>query len=98
VHSMAPRAAVESWPFEPAEHRPARRETDSESLQRLPEPEFQIAQSDSPVAMTQSRQARTTCFERLELLRVAGLMLVKSPAHQPERQPALAFGSHEPTC
>src|SRR6266700_1843073 len=75
--------------FEPAEHRPAR---------RLPEPEFQVGQLGSPVAMTQRREAWTTCFEGLEPLRVADSPLVRSPAHQPERQLALAFGCHEPTC
>ena len=45
------RAAVERSLFEPAEHRPARRETDSESSRRLPEPEFQAGQSTSAVAM-----------------------------------------------
>jgi len=98
LHSLERRPAVERSLFEPAEHRRARRETDSESSRRLPEPEFQVAQSDSPVAITQRREARTTCFEGLELPRVAGLTLVKSPAHQPERQLALAFGCHEPTC
>src|SRR4029077_5864328 len=98
LHSLERRPAVAHSLFEPAEHRPARRETDSESLRRLPEPEFQAAQSDSPVAMTQRREARTTCFEELELPRVAGLTLVESHAHQTGRQLALAFGCHEPTC
>src|SRR5204863_1800510 len=42
--------------------------------------------------------AWTNCLEGLELLCVADLPLVKSPAHQPECQLALAFGSREPTC
>jgi hypothetical protein len=98
LHSLERRPAVERSLFEPAEHRQARRETDSESSRRLPEPEFQVAQLGSPVAMTQRREARTKCFEGLEPPRVAGLPLVKSLAHQPERQLALAFGCHEPTC
>src|SRR5258705_12569154 len=98
LNSWERRPAVERSLFEPAEHRPARRETDSESSRRLPEPGFQVAQLGSPVAMTQRREARKARFEGLELPRAAGLLLVKSPAHQPERQLALAFGCHEPTC
>ena len=97
-NSFEPRAPVERSLFEPAEHRPARRETDSGSSRHLPEPRFQVGQLGSPVATTQRREAWTTCFEGLELPRVAGLPLVKSPAHQPERQLALAFACHEPTC
>ena len=37
LHSFEPRPAVERSLFEPAEHRPARRETDSESSRRLPD-------------------------------------------------------------
>ena len=96
LHSLERRPAVERSLFEPAEHRPARRETDSESSRRLPEPEFQVGQLGSPVAMTQRREAMSKCFEGLESL--ADLPLVKRPAHQPERQLALAFGCHEPTC
>jgi hypothetical protein len=96
LNSLERRPAVERSLFEPAEHRPARRETDSESSRRLPEPGFQVAQLGSPVAMTQRREATSKCFEGLELL--ADLPLVKRPAHQPERQLALAFGCHEPTC
>src|SRR6266567_1193776 len=88
LNSLERQPAVERSRFEPAEHRPAR---------RLPEPEFQVGQLGSPVAMTQRREAWTTCFEGLEPLRVADSPLVRSPAHQPERQLALAFGCHEPT-
>jgi len=98
LHSLERRPAVERALFEPAEHRPARRETGSESSQSLPAAEFQVAQLGSPVAMTQRREAWTTCFEGLEPPSVAGLPLVKSPAHQSERQLALAFDYHEPTC
>ena len=87
---------VEHSLFEPAEHPPARRETDSESSPRLPEPEFQARQLISTVAMTQRREAMSKCFEGLESL--AGLPLVKSPVHQPERQLALVFECHELTC
>ena len=61
LHSFERRPAVERSLFEPAEHRPAQRETDSESSRRLPEPEFQVAQLGSPVAMTQRREAMTKC-------------------------------------
>src|SRR5438874_5224176 len=98
LNSLERRPAVERSLFEPAEHRPARRETDSESSRRLATPEFQVAQMGSPVAMTQRREARATCFERLEPLRLADSPQVRSPVHQPERQLALAFGCHEPTC
>ena len=98
LNSLAQRAAVERSLFEPAEHRPARRETDSESSRRLPEPEFQVAQSGSPVAMTQRREAMSKCFEGLEPPMLAGLPLVKVPAHQSERQLALVFGCHESAC
>ena len=98
LNSLERRPAVERSLFEPAEHRPARRETDSEWSRRSATPEFQVAQLGSPVAITQRREAWTTCFEGLEPPSVAGLPLVKSPAHQPERQLALAFDYHEPTC
>jgi hypothetical protein len=98
LHSLERRRAIERSLFEPAEHRPAQRETDSESSRRLPEPEFQVGQVGSPVSMIQRREARTRCFEGLEPLRLAGLPLVKCPAHQSERQLALAFGCHESTC
>ena len=98
LNSLVQRSAIERSLFEPAEHRPARRETDSESSRRLPEPGFQVAQLGSPVAMTQRREATSKCFEGLEPPMLAGLPLVKSPAHQPERQLALTFGCHEPTC
>ena len=61
VNSLDRRPAVERSLFEPAEHRPARRETDSESSRRLATPEFQVAQLGSPVAMTQRREAWTKC-------------------------------------
>ena len=76
--------AIERWLFGPAEHRPAKRETDSESSRRLPKPEFQLGQLDTRVAMTQWREALSKCFERLESL--ADLSPVKIPGHQPERQ------------
>ena len=62
LNSLERRPAVERSLFEPAEHRPARRETDSESSRRLPEPEFQVAQLGSPVAMTQRREAMDEVF------------------------------------
>jgi hypothetical protein len=96
LHSFERRPAIERSLFEPAEHRPAQRETDSESSRRLPEPEFQVAQLNSPVVMTQRREAMSKCFGGLESL--ADLPLVKGPAHQPERQLALIFECHEPTC
>src|SRR4026209_2177645 len=96
LHSLKHRAAVERWLFGPAEHPQQRRETDSESSWRLPELEFQAGPLTSIVAMTQLREAMPKCFEWFESL--AGLPLVKNPAHQPERQLALAFGCHEPTC
>jgi hypothetical protein len=52
LHSLARRLAVERSLFEPVEHRPVQHETDSEWLQRLPEPEFQPGHLVSPVAMT----------------------------------------------
>ena len=85
------RAAVERSLFEPAEHQPAQREIDSESSRRLPEPEFQLRRLVSSLAMTQRREAWTKCFEGLGPPRVAGLPLVKSPAHQREPQLALAL-------
>ena len=94
LNSLKQAAAVERSLFEPAEHRPAQRETDSP--RRLPEPEFQAGQLGSPVAMTQRREAMSKCFEGLESL--ADLPLVKGLAHQPKRQLALAFGCHEPPC
>ncbi len=63
LNSSERRPAVERSLFEPAEHRPARRETDSESSRRLPKPEFQLGQLDSRVAMTQWREAMSKCFE-----------------------------------
>jgi len=96
LNSWERQPAVERSLFEPAEHRPAQYEMDSESSRRLPEPEFQAEQVDSPVAMTQRREAMSNCFEELGPL--ADLPLAKSPAHQPERQLALAFGCYEPTC
>ena len=63
LNSLEQRVAVERSLFEPAEHRPAQRETDSESSRRLPEPEFQVGQLGSPVAMTQRREAMSKCFE-----------------------------------
>ena len=62
-NSLEQRAAVERSPFEPAEHRPARRETDWESSPRLPEQEFQGGRLGSLVAMTQRREAKSKCFE-----------------------------------
>ena len=96
LHSFEPRPAVERSLFEPAEHRPARRETDSESSRRLATPEFQVAQLGSPVAMTQRREARTKCCQGVEPLRVVNSPLGKSPAHPQKRQLPLAFACHEP--
>src|SRR5512132_122285 len=86
LNSLEQRPAVERSLFEPAERRPAQRETDSESSRRLATPEFQVAQLGSPVAMTQRREAWTKCCQGVEPLRVANSPLGKSPAHQPERQ------------
>ena len=63
LHSLERRPAVERALFEPAEHRPAKRETDSELSRRLPKLEFQLGQLDSRVAMTQWREAMSKCFE-----------------------------------
>src|SRR5438477_5288596 len=98
LNLLEQRAVIERSLFEPAEHRQARRETDLESSRRLLELEFQAGQLGSPVAMTQRRVGWRNCLEGLELSCVADLPLVKSPAHQPERQFALAFGCPEPTC
>ena len=98
LNSWERQPAVDRSLFEPAEHRPARRETDSEWSRRLSEPEFQIGQLGSQVAMTQRREAMLKCLEGLASAHVAGLPMVKNPAHQPERQLALAFGCHEPSC
>ena len=93
LHSLKRRRAIERSLFELAEHRPARRETDSESSRRLPELEFQAGQLTSIVAMTQLRKAMPKCFEWFESL--ADLPRVKNPAHQPERQLALALLGYE---
>src|SRR4029077_7079253 len=98
LNSLEQRAAVERSLFEPAEHRPAQREMDSKSSRRLPEAGFQVAQLGSPVAMTQRREAMSKGFEGLEPPMLAGVPLVKVPAHQSERQLGLAFGCHEPIC
>jgi len=84
--------------FEPAEHPQVQRETESESSRRLPEPGFRVGQFDLPVATTQRWEAMRKCFQGLEPAHLAGLPLVKYPAHQPERQPALVFGFHELAC
>ena len=89
--------AVEHSPFELAEHPPPRRERDSEWSPRLPEPEFQVRQFGSPVAMTQRREAMPNCLKGLDSAHVAGLPLAKRPARLPEHQFALAFGWREPT-
>ena len=68
--------------FEPAEHRPARHETDSESSRHLLAPEFLVGQLGSPVAMRQQREARAKCFEGLESAHEADLPLVKNRARQ----------------
>ena len=83
--------AVERSQFEPAEHRPAQRETDSGSSRHLPELEFQVAQPGSPVATTQQRETRVKFFEGLELPREVDLPLVKNPAHLQERRLPLAL-------
>jgi hypothetical protein len=88
--------AVEHSPFELAEHPQLRRETDSEWSRRLPEPEFQVGQLGSSVAMKQQPEAMPKCLG-FESPHVAGLPLVKRPARLPEHQFALAFGCHEPT-
>jgi len=63
LHSSERRRGIERWVFEPAEHRLAKRETDSPSSRRLPKPEFQLQQLGSPVAMTQRREVMSKCFE-----------------------------------
>ena len=83
--------AVARWLFEPAEHRQAQHETDSELSRCLLGPEFQAEQSGSSVAMPQRREVMPKCFEALELLRLAHLPLVKNPAHQRKPQLALAL-------
>jgi hypothetical protein len=93
LHSLEHRVAVERWLFGPAEHPQQQRETDSESSWRLPELEFQAGQLTSIVAMTQLRKAMPKCFEWFES--PADLPLVKNPAHQPERQLALALLGYE---
>ena len=91
LHSFERRPAVERSLFEPAEHRPVKRETDSESSRRLQEPEFQVGQLRSPVAMTQRREGMPKCFEGLVSPSEAHLPPVKNPAHQQERQLPLAL-------
>jgi hypothetical protein len=89
---LEPQPGVERSLFEPAERRPVRRGTDSGSLRRLPpEPEFQVGQLVSPVAMTQRRKVIPKCFERLEPAQAVDLPLVRNRAHQLERQLALAL-------
>ena len=83
--------AVERSQFEPAEHRPAQRETDSEWLRHLLEPEFQVGQPGSPVATTRRGDAMAKCFEGLESPREVDLPLVKNPAHRQECQLPLAL-------
>ena len=61
LNLLEQRAVIERSLFEPAEHRQAGRETDSECSRRLPEPEFQVGQLRSLVAMTQRREAWTKC-------------------------------------
>ena len=63
LHSLERRPAVERSLFEPAEHRQAKRETDSASSLRLPAQEFQVEHLVSPVAMTQRREAMSKRFE-----------------------------------
>ena len=63
LHSLEQRAAVEHSLFEPVEHLPAQRETDSETSRRLPELEFQAGQLVSRVAMKKRREAMSKCFE-----------------------------------
>jgi len=82
--------ATELSLLEPAEHRPARHETDSESSLHLLAPEFLVGQLGSPVAMRQQREARVKCFEGLESAREADSPLVKNRARQQERQLPLA--------
>ena len=66
LNSWERQPAVERSLFEPAEHRPGQCEMDSEWSRRLPEPEFQVGQLGSLVAMTQRREAMPKCFEGLE--------------------------------
>ena len=79
---------IERWLFEPAERRLAKCEMDSESSRRLQEPVFQERHLVSPVAMTKRRAGISKCFQRLDS--PADSPPVKNPAHQPERQLALA--------
>src|SRR5215831_11462031 len=97
LNPLVRQRVVEHLPFELAEHPPLRRETDSEWSRHLPEPEFQVAQLGSPVAMTQQPEAMPKCLEGFESSHVAGLPLMKRPARPPEHQFALAFGCREPT-
>src|SRR6516164_7216783 len=48
--------------------------------------------------MTQLRETMPNCLKGFDSAHVAGLSLVKRPAHQPERQFALVFGCREPAC
>src|SRR5262245_39319363 len=61
VNSLEQRAAVARSLFEPAEHRPAKRETDSESSRRLPALGFQAKRLGSRLATTQHREAMPKC-------------------------------------
>src|SRR5262245_58146122 len=96
LNPMVRQPAVVHSPFELAEHPPPRRETGSEWSRRLPQPEFQLAQLGSPVAMTQQPEAMPKCLEGFESSHVAGLPLMKRLARLPEHQFALAFGCCEP--
>src|SRR5215211_3466856 len=98
LHSLERAPAVERSLSGPAEHRPAQRETDSESSRRLAPRGFQVTHSGSPVAMTQRVEAWMTCFAGLEPRGVFDSPLRKSPAHRPERRLPLAFDYREPTC
>jgi len=90
LNSLERRAAVERSLFEPAERRPAPRETDSESSQRLPEQEFQIGQLGPLVVMTRPREM-PECFEGIDSSGEADSPLMKNPAHQQERPLPLAL-------
>src|SRR5207249_6255797 len=93
LNPLEQRAAVERSLFEPAEHRPAQRETESESSRRLPEPEFQVGQVGSPVALPRRGWPWSERFEVLEQLPVAKIL-----ARQSERQLAFVREYRESFC
>ena len=95
LNSFEQPAGVACSPFGPVQHPLARYEMDSECLRSL---SFQVKQFDSLVAMKQPPDATRVDLQGLASAQVAGLPLVKNPAHLPERQLPSVFVFHEPTC